>query len=103
MTDLGRQILRLVEAGKSEQEIMKELKIRSRNKLRALYYEALAAEGKVKPIPQAPKERVIRRKIGKRGTILLSRTVLIDQLGFKQGDTFVVRREGNRIVLERVG
>lgn len=45
------------------------------------------------------KERAL--KIGKRGTILLSGVLLIDQLGFKKGDRFEVIKRKDRIILRK--
>jgi len=40
-------------------------------------------------------------KVGNRGTILLSGTLLIDQLGFKKGDRFEVSKRKDRIILRK--
>jgi hypothetical protein len=39
--------------------------------------------------------------IGKRGTILLSNKLLVDQLGFKKGDKFAVSKRRDSIVLKK--
>ena len=48
---------------------------------------------------RASKERSLR--IGKRGTILLSGALLIDQLGFKKGDRFKVAKRKDSIILRK--
>jgi len=48
---------------------------------------------------RASKERSLR--IGKRGTILLSGALLIDQLGFKKGDKFSVAKKRDSIILRK--
>jgi hypothetical protein len=40
-------------------------------------------------------------KVGKRGTVLLSNALLIDQLGFKKGDRFEVAKRKDRIILRK--
>jgi len=40
-------------------------------------------------------------KIGKRGTILLSKALLVDQLGFKEGDKFNVAKRRDSIILRK--
>jgi len=48
---------------------------------------------------RASKEKFL--KVGNRGTILLSGTLLIDQLGFKKGDRFEVSKRKDRIILRK--
>ena len=48
---------------------------------------------------RASKERSLR--IGKRGTILLSQPLLVDQLGFKEGDKFIVAKRRGSIILRK--
>ena len=45
------------------------------------------------------KERALR--IGKRGTILLSNKLLIDKLGFKNWDKFIVAKRRGSIILRK--
>jgi len=85
---------------------MKELGIKTRTSLRGMYYDALVEAGKVKDIltekhgkKVRPKRRAL--KIGKRGTILLSQRLLVDQLGFKKGDKFSVAKRRDSIILRK--
>lgn len=48
---------------------------------------------------RASKERYLR--IGKRETVLLSSALLIDQLGFKEGDKFIVAKRRDSIILRK--
>ena len=89
-----------------DRKIMKELGIKTRASLRKMYYDALVETGRIEDIPterkmkRAPtKKRVLT--IGKRGTILLSRRLLIDQFGFKEGDTFTVSKRKDAVTLRR--
>ena len=38
---------------------------------------------------------------GKRGTILLSKPLLVEQLGFKEGDKFTVAKRKDSIILKK--
>jgi hypothetical protein len=40
-------------------------------------------------------------KIGKRGTILLSERLLVDELGFKKGDKFSIAKRRDSIILRK--
>ena len=57
----------------------------------------IITERKIKKAPT--KKRALT--IGKRGTILLSKILLIDQLGFKQGDKFRVAKKRDSIILRK--
>jgi hypothetical protein len=85
---------------------MKELGIKTRASLRRMYYDALVEAGKVKDIltekhvkKGRPKRRAV--KIGKRGTMLLSQRLLVDQLGFKKGNKFSVAKRKDSIILRK--
>jgi hypothetical protein len=39
--------------------------------------------------------------IGKRGTVLLSSKMLVDQFGFKKGDKFAVSKRRDSIILKK--
>ena len=100
------KLIEMVRKGIPDKEIMKELGIQTRASLKKMYYDALVEAGKIKDIVTerkmkraAPKRRALT--IGKRGTILLSNALLIDQLGFKKGDKFSVAKRRDSIVLRK--
>jgi hypothetical protein len=102
------RLIEMVRKGIPDKEIMKELGIQTKASLKKMYYDALVEAGKIKDIvterkvkKAAPKRRALR--IGKRGTILLSNALLIDQLGFKKGDKFSVAKRRDRIILRKAG
>ena len=102
-----KNLIEMVRKGIPDKEIMKELKIQTKASLRRMYYDALVEAGKIKGImtQRARKKVQIRRralKIGKRGSMLLSSALLIDQLGFKKGDKFTVAKRKDRIVLRKI-
>jgi len=73
-----------------------------------MYYDALVEAGKIKDIVAERKMKKAKPKrrpltIGKRGTILLSEKLLIEQLGFKKGDEFTVSKRRGSIILRKMG
>ncbi len=101
------KIIEMVNKGMTAKEIKEELGIKSRASLRRMYYDSLVEAGKIEDIltekgvkKPAPKKRALT--IGKRGTILLSKALLVDQLGFKEGDKFRVAKRRDRIILKKV-
>ena len=102
----GKRLIEMVRKGIPDREIMKELGIQTKASLKKMYYDALVEGGKIKDIlterrlkKAAPKRRAL--SIGKRGTILLSKPLLVDQLGFKQGDRFSVAKRKDSIILRK--
>jgi hypothetical protein len=103
---MKKKLIEMVKKGKPDKEIMKELGIKTRASLRRMYYDALVEAGKVKDIltekhvkKGRPKRRAV--KIGKRGTMLLSQRLLVDQLGFKKGNKFSVAKRKDSIILRK--
>ena len=101
-----KKLFEMVEKGIPANEIRKELGIKPKAPLKGMYYKALVEAGKIKGIVTArkmkkagPKRRPLR--IGKRGTILLGNSLLIDQLGFKKGDKFSVAKRRDSIILRK--
>ncbi|MFX0197688.1 MAG: hypothetical protein ACFFCW_16330 [Candidatus Hodarchaeota archaeon] len=88
-------------------EIMEELGIQTKASLKKMYYDALVEAGKIKDImterkwkkAKGPRKRPVT--IGKRGTILLSKPLLVEQLGFKEGDKFTVVKRKDSMVLKK--
>ncbi len=103
---MKEQLIKLVKEGKHEKEIMRELGVKTRASLKRMYYDALVEAGKIKGIlteREVKKARPRRRavKIGKRGTMVLSKILLVDQLGFKKGDKFSVAKRRDSIILRK--
>ncbi|MFX0197795.1 MAG: hypothetical protein ACFFCW_16870 [Candidatus Hodarchaeota archaeon] len=100
-------IIEMVNEGMTAKEIKEELGIKSRASLRRMYYDSLVKAGKIKDIMTARKMRKAAPKrraltIGKRETIILSKALLVDQLGFKEGDKFRVAKRRDRIILNKI-
>ena len=103
----AKRLIEMVEKGIPATEIRKELGIKSKAPLKGMYYKALVEVGKIKGIvterkmkKAGPKRRAL--KIGKRGTILLGKALLVDQLGFKEGDKFTVAKRRDSIILRKM-
>ena len=103
---MKEKLIEMVRKGIPDKEIMKELGIQTKASLKRVYYDALVEAGKIKDIvietkmkSAAPKRRALT--IGKRGTILLSERLLVDQLGFKKGDKFSVAKRRDSIILRK--
>ena len=104
---MKEKLIDMVRKGMPDKEIMKELGIQTKASLKRMYYDALVEAGKIKDIMTEKKIRKAagpRRRaltIGKRGTILLSKPLLVDQLGFKQGDKFTAAKRRDTIILRK--
>jgi hypothetical protein len=103
---MKEKLIEMVKKGIPDKEIMKELGIQTKASLKRMYYDALVEAGKIKDImterkmrKAAPKRRALT--IGKRGTMLLSKPLLVDQLGFKKGDRFTVAKRRDSIILRK--
>jgi len=102
----AKKLIEMVKKGIPDKEIMKELGIQTSASLKKMYYDALVEVGKIKDImterklkKAAPRKRTMT--IGKRGTILLSKPLLVDQLGFKEGDKFTLSKRRDSIILRK--
>jgi len=96
----------MVKKNVPDKEMMEKLGIQSKAALKKMYYDALVEAGKIKDIlteKEAKKATDKGRKpsIGKRGTITLSKALLVDKLGFKEGDTFTVSKRKDSIILRK--
>lgn len=111
-----KEITKEILNGSSFDQVQQKYAIKMRSQLLALYSKGLVL---LKAIPErntapssAPRsvpprtaavKSTARRVIGTSGTITLTRSLLMDELGFKEGDRFSVFRQGDRIILEKVG
>jgi len=102
-----KKIIDMVRKGIPDKEIMKELGIQTKASLKKMYYDALVEAGKIKDIMterKLKKAKVPRKRpvtIGKRGTMLLSKPLLVEELGFKEGDKFTVSKRRGSIILRK--
>ncbi|MBI3090650.1 MAG: hypothetical protein HYY96_08275 [Candidatus Tectomicrobia bacterium] len=103
ITDKHLKVVELVDAGKTVQEIQKELKIQTKNQVDALYLRGLVDKGKARPLIDLGRRGSSSRKVGKNGTVLLGRPLMVDYFGFSPGDqiSFTVSDKGKRVVMEK--
>ena len=106
MREEAKKLIEMVKKEIPDKEIMKELGIQTKASLKRMYYNALVEAGKIKDILTERKAKKAEASqkvltIGKRGTISLSKDLVIDQLGFKEGDKFTVSKRKDSIVLRR--
>jgi membrane-associated HD superfamily phosphohydrolase len=103
---MKEKLIEMVKKSIPDKEIMEKLGIQTKASLKKMYYDALVETGKIKDIMTERKmkkaaSRIRPLTIGKRGTILLSKALLMDQLGFKKGDRFTVAKRRDSIILRK--
>ena len=101
-----KRLIQMVKKGIPDKEIMRELGIQTKASLKKMYYDALVEAGKIRDIMTEGQVKKVKPKkrpliIGKRGTILLSKALLEDQLGFKKGDKFSISKRKDSIILKK--
>jgi hypothetical protein len=106
MREDAKKLVEMVKKGMPDKEIMNEMGIKTKATLKKMYYDALVEAGKIKDIITARevKKETKRKKtlsISKRGTISLNKALLIDELGFKEGDKFTVSKRKDSIILRK--
>jgi hypothetical protein len=106
MKEEYKKLVEMVKKNVPDKEMMEKLGIQSKATLKKMYYDALVEAGKIKDIiteKEAKKATVKKGKprIGKRGTMTLGKAMLVDKLGFKEGDTFTVSKRKDSIILRK--
>lgn len=103
MREEAKKLIEMVRKGLPDIEIMEQLGIQTRASLKKMYYDALVEAGKIKDI-LTEKEVGMKRtlKVTKTGNIRLSKRLLIDKFGLKEGDKFLVSKRKDRIILSKV-
>jgi len=101
-----QKIIEMVKKGVPDDEMMRELGIKSKVGLHRAYYNALVEAGKIKNIVtrKSLEKRMAREKIlavSERETILLGRLLVAGRFGFKKGDKFRVSKRSNNIILRK--
>lgn len=102
MNEESNQLIEMVKKRIPDKEIMKNLGIKTKASLKKMYYDALVEAGKIKDI--ATKQKVETEKtlkVSKRGTISLSKALVIDKFAFKEGDKFTVSKRKDSIILRK--
>jgi hypothetical protein len=99
-----------VQKGKSLGEIQRIFGIKTKIQVQDLYVRGLRQLGEIPQfdLPQAkgrPSAKLIdtgyRRSIGQSGSITLTRSLLIEKLGFQKSDAFQILRRGGDLILRK--
>lgn len=100
-----------VQKGKSLEEIQRIFGIKMKSQVQDLYVTGLRQLGEIPQFQMssateksAPETIDIgyRRSIGQSGSITLTRSLLLEKLGFQQGDVFQILRQGDDLILRKV-
>lgn len=102
----GAKLIKMVESGKHQQEIMKDFKFNTTAQLKAHYLDALMKAGKAPEIKSgraktkaAPGKEVF---VSKRGSVVVPKA-MIEEMGFAEGSKFTVRKTKSGISLKATG
>jgi hypothetical protein len=106
MKEEYKRLVEMVKKNVPDKEMMEKLGVQSKATLKKMYYDALVEAGKIKDILTEKEvkkrtDKVRKLSIGKRGTITLSKAMLADKLGFKEGDKFTVSKRKDSIILRK--
>jgi len=106
MKEEYKKLVEMVKRKVPDKEMMEKLGVQSKATLKKMYYDALVEAGKIKDIltEKEVKKRTDKARklsIGKRGTITLSKAMLVDTLGFTEGDRFIVSKRKDSIILRK--
>jgi len=103
MREEAKRLIEMVRKGVPDKEIMEKLGFQTKASLKKMYYDALVEAGKIKDIVSEKRaEKGIILKVTKRGTISLSRLLVVDKFGFEEGDRFTVSKRKDSIILRRM-
>ncbi len=100
-----------VQKGKALEEIQRIFGIKMKSQVQDLYVRGLRQLGEIphRDLPKTtekPSARLLdtgyRRSIGQSGSITLTRALLLEKLGFQEGDTFQILRQGDDLILRKV-
>ena len=102
MREEAKRLIEMVKKRVPDKEIMERLGIQTKASLKRMYYDALVEAGKIRDIV-AERDVGMKRtlKVTKRGTLLLGKKLLIEKLGFKEGDRFTVSKRRDSITLRK--
>jgi hypothetical protein len=99
------KLIKAVESGKHQSEIMKEFKFNTAAQLKSHLLDALVKSGKIPGIKTGrakakanPSKDVL---VSKRGSVVIPKE-MIDEMGFSEGNTFTVRKTKSGISLKTV-
>ena len=101
----GKKLIKMVESGKLQSQIMKDFKFNTTAQLKAHYLDALMQAGKAPEIQSgrgkakaAPSKDVF---VSKRGSVVIPKA-MIETMGFGEGAKFTVRKTKSGISLRTI-
>ena len=101
----GAKLIKMIESGKMQSEIMKEFKLSTSAQLKTHYAEALMNTGKATKIVSGRGKSVSAPSkdamVSKRGSVVIAKA-MIEEMGFNEGDKFTVRKTKSGISLKKV-
>jgi hypothetical protein len=103
MKEEATKLIEMVKKRIPDKEIMDKLGIQTKASLKKMYYDALVETGKIKDIISKQEDTGTKKtlKIGKRGTLSLSKKLIVEEFGFKEGDSFTVSQRKDGIILKK--
>ena len=101
----GAKLIKMIESGKHQSEIMKEFKLSTSAQLKSHYVDALMQAGKAPQIKSGRGKTVDtpskEAMVSKRGSVVIPKA-LIAEMGFKEGDRFTVRKSKSGISMKKI-
>src|SRR5210317_1222528 len=101
----GAKLIKLVESGKLQKEIMKAFKFNTAAQFKTHYLDALMKAGKAPEIKSGrgkakanPAKEVL---VSKRGSVVIPKS-MIDEMGFAEGEKFSIRKTKSGISLKAI-
>ena len=102
----GAKLIKMVESGKHQQEIMKEFKFNTAAQFKSHYLDALMKTGKAPEIKSGRKKVKTNTAkevlVSKRGSVVIPKS-MVGEMGFAQGSKFTVRKTKSGISLKAIG
>lgn len=89
-----KALLKMIQEGAAQPAIMEKFGFKNSSQLKVAYANALMNAGQVPELKTARKSAAAPEKkvvVGKRGSLVISKA-LVESLGLKEGDGFVVRK-----------
>ena len=101
----GTKLIKMVEDGTHQSDIMKEFKFSTAAQVKTHYVDALMKAGKAAAIKtgraKAKSNSSKEVLVSKRGSVVISKAI-IDEMGFAQGEKFAVRKTKSGISLRKL-
>ena len=100
-------ILKTYTGGATLAELKDKFGIKSKGQLASAVLDALIRTGKMPQLARGRAKKAVpsefKVKVNLRGTIVLPKDAVADAFRFSQGQSFIARRRGKKIILSLVG